>query len=64
MIDIKRNKELKIGDKIDFMLGSRSIQAGMIIEKNLMKHNVIDFKIQISETKFCRQTSLQLCLIN
>jgi hypothetical protein len=45
MIDCTKNKNLQVGDKIVFILGSRPID-GTIIEKNNMSKGDINFLIQ------------------
>jgi hypothetical protein len=45
MIDCSVNKNLQVGDKIVFILGSKPID-GTIIEKNNMSKGDIDFLIQ------------------
>jgi len=45
MIDCTKNKNLQVGDKIVFIVGSRPID-GTIIEKNNMSKGDIDFLIQ------------------
>lgn len=64
MIDIKGNKNLNVGDKIIFTHGDYTEYCGIIVEKNTLPNNTIDFKIKLDDGRLLRKRHNHLNIVN